>query len=398
MVGMKGIYNSIKSIGTIPCIFILFYFLDPFNLGFIFGYLLMGFFVINSKLLKLLPDFDIVLLFIFCFVYALFYSFDPAKGSQFIFIYMIFPSCFYLFGKYIAKRILDYKQLFNFIFALGVVFSIIALVSTSYDILINGFVQTKRDVSKIWGGDPINATGMASYLFANMCIPAIIFFGFSKKKIWFYIFSATIYITSVMCVLRLGSRTQLAISLIILIISVVFKMSSFSTLKNIGVIIVLFIGINLGFSYLNIDKDSDLLASYATRMDNKKYGAATAGGRTERWEKSITNLIEEPLGWPLEEFGYSHNLWFDAARIGGTLSFVILLMFSARAIWKTKKIIGFRKIHNEFRNIILVYAVAFNLQFFVEPTLEGSFNLFVFFCLFQGILNSGLENVRQRAV
>ncbi len=387
---MNSILTSIKKIGTFPCLIILGFFLDPFNVGHLFGYILLGFFVIYKELLKSLLDFDVFLLFLFSLVYALFYSFNPEKGTQYILIYLIFPASFYLFGKYITKSVSNYKELFYVLVVLGVVFSLLGLLSTGYDILTNGFVQTKRNVSKIWGGNRINATGMAAYLFANMCIPAIIMFGFNRRKLWFNALIGVIYILTFICVLRLGSRTQLGISLITLIISLVYKMSSMSAVKNIALIGVLFIGVNLGFSYISLDKDSDLLASYATRMDSKKYGAATAGGRTERWEKSIINLVEEPLGWPVEQFGFSHNMWLDAARIGGTIGFILLLLFSIKSVLKTKKILMYKFVDREFKNVALLYSIAFLLQFFVEPTLDGSFNLFVFFCLFQGVLNMGV--------
>ncbi len=387
---MSNIINSFRKIGFFQSFIMSMFFIDPFNKGYLFGYLVLLFFVAQKELLKSLLDQDFVVLFLFSIVYSIFYSLSPIKGTQYILIYLLFPSFFYLFGKYIAKSIVSSEQLFYFILIVGIIFSFIGLISTGYDILSNGFVQTSRDVSKIWGGEKINATGMAAYLFSNMCIPAVLMFGLLNRKWRVQFLLIVVFIVSLFCVLRLGSRTQIGIILVTLIISLVYKMSNLSPVKNIGIIVLLFVGLNIGFGSIVLDKNSDLLASYATRMDNDKYGASTAGGRTERWEKSLINLVDEPLGWSVEDFGFSHNMWLDAARVGSVIAFVLLVLFSTKSMLKVKTLLTKTAVPRALKNLILIMSIAFFLQFFVEPTLDGSFNLFVFFCLFQGIVNMKL--------
>ena len=126
-------------------------------------------------------------------------------------------------------------------------------------------------------------------------------------------------------------------------------------------------------------------------MDSKKYGASTAGGRTERWTKSLDNLIDKPLGWEISDFGYSHNLWLDVARSGTVIAFIILVLFSLRSLLNTKNSISNKHISFlPYKKIVMVLSLAFYLQFFVEPILEGSLQLFIFFCFFQGLINQNL--------
>ena len=137
------------------------------------------------------------------------------------------------------------------------------------------------------------------------------------------------------------------------------------------------------------------MTSYASRMDDKKYGAATAGGRTERWEKSLVNLVEKPLGWKLEEFGYSHNLWLDVLRVGGFISFFLLIAFTIRSLLQSKRAISVDSKNTALNNLIVIYTLAFYLQFFVEPIFEGSFHLMVIFCFFQGVVNGYRQKYSQ---
>ncbi|WP_299435371.1 hypothetical protein [uncultured Maribacter sp.] len=378
----------LKEIGIINCVLFSLYFISPFNTGFIFGYLLLLSLLLKKDFLKKSFDIDFVILFFFSVVYSIFYSFDLSLGSQYIFIYAMFPMTFYLWGKYFVSKSNSPKNLFTLILLLGSIYSFVSLISILFDINRVGFVVLERDVPMIWGGDPIPATGMGAYLLFNACIPAVLISRFKTSTIFPKILLIVLYALTVYCVLRLGSRTQLLITVFTIIVSLFFIISKQSAKKNITIFAFLFLIINIGVKYLDIDSKSDLISSYASRMDNKNYGAASAGGRTERWVKSINNLIQKPMGWELEEFGYSHNLWLDVLRIGGIISFFLLFIFTTRSLIQTRKALKLNKDNLILNNIILVYMLAIFLQFFVEPIFEGMFHLFVLFCLLQGITNS----------
>ena len=379
-----------KKIGLVPILLLIFYLIDPFNYGFAFGYLIFIYFFLSGKSLKPLLDKDIIFLTLFTIVYAIYYSFDPIRGAQFIFIYLLFPPTFYILGKLIAKKLSDYKDIYNALLIIASIYSSIALISVLVNIYKVGFVQVNRDVSMIWNSDPINATGMAAYLFANMCLPGIILFSFAKNKLKNNIILIVLYGLSLTAVLRLGSRTQLGITLITLFVSLIYFMAKQSIVKRSVSLLIITAFTIFSISYISVNAKSDAFSAYADRMDSKKYGAGTAGGRTERWTKSLENLVQEPLGWEVTDFGYSHNLWLDAARVGTVICFILLIVFSLRSFNKIHKFIRNKSISLPLKNLVLIYFIAFYLQFFVEPILDGSSQLFVFYCLFQGVVNESL--------
>lgn len=381
----------IKKIGLSPIILLTFYLLDPFNYGFAFGYLIFIYFFLSGKSLGSLMDKDFVFILLFTIVYAVFYSFNPIRGSQFIFIYLLFPPTFYLLGKLISKKLSDFQLIYRALLIIAIIYSSIALLSVLLDIYKEGFIQVNRNVSMLWGSDPMNATGMAAYLFANMCLPGVILFRFKQNTLITNIILIIIYLLSITAVLRLGSRTQLGISIITLTISLLFYLGKQSVLKKVISIIVLGIIIVFSVSYVSINSKSDVFSAYADRMDSKKYGAGTAGGRTERWAKSLENLIDKPLGWQVTDFGYSHNLWLDAARVGTIICFILLVFFSIKSVKSIYILIKKDSIPSPLKNLSLLFFVAFYLQFFVEPILDGSTQLFVFYCLFQGMVNESLN-------
>lgn len=377
--------SIINSIGYLRVILFLTYLIDPFNYGYLFGALLI-ISIITDKLLVEKLDLNFTLLLLFSICYAIFYIFNLELGSQFILIYALFPAGFYLIGKTFNNKSLNNTQLFYLLFASGFIFSLPAMVSVLTSIIDKGFVVIERDVPMIWGGNVIPATNMAAYFVLNMSIPAFLVAGFKKFNLPLKLLMISTFIISVLCVLRLGSRTQLSIFFITFIISLIFLIRRQTVKQNVTLFGILFLIFNVFLSYVSFDKDSDIMSAFAGRMESKKYGAATAGGRTERWTKSIVNLWEKPLGWDVTDFGFSHNLWFDIARVGGTLSFILLLIFTIKNAVNIKKAI-FRTPQNALLNTAFIcYGLSFYLLFFVEPIFDGYFPLFVFYCFFLGII------------
>ena len=305
----------INRIGYLSFIIITGYFVDIFNQGYLFGYMLVLFMMVNNRQIVKLIDTDSIVLLIFSIAYALFYALNPFGGPQLIIIYGIFPFLFFLFGKYIAKRLNNHQETHSFLLFLMLAYSFVAVISVLINIYQEGFVRFERDVPLIWG-NTINATGTAAMLFANMCIPAILLFSFKRIPKIATLILSVFFILSLIVSFRLGSRTQLVIFILTLVASLIFLMSKQAAHKKVFTFMICFFALNIVISYTTIDYDSDLLSSYAGRMESDEYGASTAGGRTERWVKSIENIFYKPLGWDVKEFGLSHNLWLDVARAG----------------------------------------------------------------------------------
>jgi len=385
----KSIWSSIDAIAMI---LLCLYLLDPFNFGYLFGYLAVIYIFTRKKFLLQNLDGDFTLLLLFSATYSVFYCFDLSLGTQYILIFLLFPPGFYLVGKYVAARAESPKKLGLLMFLISFVFSLTTLISVLLNIAAKGFVVLERDVPVFWDGHSIPATNMSALLTLNMCIPALLIVNFKRSSFFPRIFSIILFALSLTCVLRLGSRTQLGITLLTIMATILYLFTKQSAAKNALTFVALFVAVNIGFSYLSFDKNSDIMSAYASRMDSKEYGASTAGGRTERWEKSIINLVEEPLGWEVNDFGFSHNMWFDVARVGSVLAFILLVIYSIKSLIQIKNTITLDKSSVGINTMFLVYGMSFFLLFMVEPIFEGYFGVFTFFCFYKGVLNKYREN------
>ena len=392
---MSNSTSFLKSLGYFKILLFFIYIIDPFSLGYLFGTLLILSILLDKNFTKKL-DSNFYLLLIFSICYSIFYIFNLDLGVQFILIYALFPSFFYIIGKTFCSKIMGTKEIFKLLFISGLLFSLPAMISVILSISSKGFVVVERDVPLIWNNVKIPATNMAALFFFNMSIPAFLLAYFKKFTLFYKLLLILAFALSIFCLLRLGSRTQLSIFFITFLTSLLYLIRRQSIKQNVILFGILFFSLNIFLSFVSFSKDSDIMNAFAGRMESKKYGAATAGGRTERWSKSIINLYEAPLGWPVEEFGFSHNLWFDIARVGGTLSFILLLIFTIKNAFKIKNAFFLNPNNILLNTIFMCYGLSFYLLFFVEPIFDGYFPVFVLYCFFLGVVSQYIIN--QKAI
>ena len=376
--------KQIKEIGLPITLLFFLYLLNPYGLNIYLGYLLLGLLILQRNFLAKNMDWGVVLVLLFSLTYAAFFSFDPKAGKQYILIYAVVPGTFYLLGKFFAGRLNGNRtSLFFLLLLAGCVFASSAIMSVFMDILQNGYNIVDRNLPNYWTGSIVNATIMGSYFTIVMTIPALLIPHVKKLAIVHRIVLLFIYAIAVACILRIGSRTQLSISLITLLISLLYIMPRQSLRRNLFMFLLFFLLVFYVINTVSFDLDQDWLSAFANRMEDSK-DLASGGGRTDRWMKSLEYLFKKPLGWSEEEFGHSHNLWFDVLRIGGFLSFFLLLFFTTNGLIAVFRAIRKNKTAYALNNQIMVYTMAFFMVFMVEPIMEGMFDFFAFYCFFVG--------------
>ncbi|MBD1262680.1 hypothetical protein HZY62_18940 [Maribacter polysiphoniae] len=395
---MKALLTHINSIGFLVLGLLILYLLNPFNYGYAIGFILVAFVVVQGQFLSQNMDMDFFLLSLFSIIYALFYSFvaeSSGQGKQFIVIYAATPPFFYLLGKFLLRNRLKPKIIFLLLFSVSFIFSLSALISVLLNFSEGGFTQLERNIPMFWNDMPVSATAMGAFLTFNMCIPALLISSQAKKGVLFNLIAVIIFILSLICAIRLGSRTQLGVFLITTLLSLFYIFPKQSIKKNMILIGVLGIVIFYVLSRVSFDVEADWLTSFSNRIGKGSSDIASGGGRTERWSKSIQYLFKKPLGWDVNEFGYSHNLWLDVLRVSGFIPFFLLIIYSIRSFNQIKKTITLKPKFIALNAQILIYSIAFFLLFMVEPIMEGIFSSFVLFCLFKGVINKYYTNFKQ---
>ena len=388
---MSEVIKYATNIGWVVMGLFLFFLLDIGNYGYIGGYLLFVIIYAKKEFILGNLDIDFLLIVIFSVIYSLFSILSPPFYIQNVLFFGLFPPLFYLLGKYFVQKTPSLKLLYQALLLVGFLYSFSALVSVLLNLLQGGFIQFDRSIAMFWGGNTRTATLMAAYLTFNMCIPAIVLTSKDRLTQVQKIVCLVIFVLSLLCVFRLGSRTQLVIFLITLLTSILFVVPKQSIGQNVRLAVTLMLTVGLIYLYVPLDLDSEYLSVLGDRLQGNYAGSIdSAGGRTEKWAKSLNNLFNKPLGWDVEEFGHSHNLWLDVARINGLLPLLFLLIFTFRTWANTKKAIDLNKGEISFNTLILSFTLAANLLFFVEPVTEGLFSIFLIYCFFQGAIKKYL--------
>ncbi len=365
---------------------LLLYLINPYGLNIYIGYLLVPLVVIQKEFLIKNLDINFFILLLFSLIYAAYFSLDPVSGKQYIFIYAFVPGAFYLLGKFFVFKLKgETRNIFYLLLLFAIVFSVSAIFSVFTDLLKNGYSVVERNLPNFWTGNIVPATIMGSYFSLIMCIPALLIPRVKGLSIFVRIVLLFVYVVAIACVLRIGSRTQLGISIITFLVSLIYVMPRQSFKRNIVMSMLFFIGVFYLSNKISFDLNQDWLSAFANRMEDSG-DFTSGGGRTDRWAKSLQNLFEKPLGWSEDEFGHAHNLWFDVLRIGGVVSFILLVVYTSNVFVTVWKAIRKSSKTYFFNNQIIVYTLAFMTVFTLEPILEGMFDFFAFFCFFAGVV------------
>lgn len=392
----ESIIKSIKSIGVVPFGLILLYLLNPYDKGFLIGYVLFAFAYFGRGFSFQELDRTYLVLLIFSLVYAAFYFTDMNQGSQWLVIYATFPHVFYLLGKRLVPKDVGTKAMTHLLIIMGIVYSITAILSVGLNIIEGGFIQIERTIGDFWSGKQRLATAMGSYFVFNMTIPGLLIISKRNISMWVKLLLIGIFIISILCVFRLGSRTQIVLAFIGILVGIAYRMKSQNVQSNFKFIIVLFILLSLGINYISIDLDAEYFSSLGQRLQESE-NAGSAGGRTELWSRSIDNLIKKPLGWSIDEFGYSHNMWLDTARSGTIISFLIIIVFTILSVQNIVKALKLNPKAYFFNATLLIFNIIIFLQFFVEPVFDSPlYLLFIFFCLIQGFITKYVQNMEEK--
>lgn len=364
------------------------YLINPFNYGFLIGYIIFILLILNKNFIRRSLDFNLLIISTFSALYAIYYALGAteSQGIQYIIIYAITAPSFFLLGKFIIEGQERTKTPFYSLFIIATLFSISAIISVFLNFLEGGFAQLQRNLPMFWTGERVAATVMGAFITLNMCIPAILISNFSKLKWPFRIFAIVLFLVSLICVIRLGSRTQLVILGFTSVLAILFSYRVNTFRYNLVVFLILAGLIYWAMSKINLDANQEWLTTYADRMGSREAGISTGGGRTEKWMKSLGRIFTHPLGWSVKDFGHSHNMWLDVLRAAGVLPFILLWIYTFKSLKQILLLLKNDSVPSMVASIVLLYGIAFLLIFMVEPIFEGIYSLFATFCLYIGII------------
>lgn len=299
---------------------------------------------------------------------------------------MFLPAVMYLSGKQITFKYKSAVVAVFFLFMVMLLFTIVPMISVLEQVVIDGFSGV-RSLYLLWNRDfLVSSTGLGAYFSINMASISVLSSPnqskFQRRIRYLVVF---IFLISIVCVFRLGNRTQLLISGVAFFISLLYNYHLLSLRKKI-LMLALFL-IIIGYIFFLFSSESELIFFYLDRIGDKDYDFDSAGGRTEKWQLSLASILTDPWGWELSRHGYAHNLWLDVARVAGVMALLPLLLFTISSYFSFIKILQDKYVDRFLQTFILAFYFSIVSTFFVEPIMEGFYLFFLVYCLFVGTLN-----------
>lgn len=376
---MENLKTKLTGTELFAALLIMVYCFNVLNKGYYVVFIIIPFLVFLAFKNKIKIDMQLSTLIIFSILYSIILNNYGFRESNILFLNLIGPVIFYLFGHQIITRHNPKKVL-----------KILLLVAASLSLF--GFLNVLnsrgvsfdwRAVVSIWGGS-ITATGANTYLSLGLSLLPLVLLSKNKN---IKIISLLVFGISVYSLFSLANRT----GVLIILLSIIF---TFLFIGNLT-IRKLFMGITLFLSSFLIYQFiiTTILGERLSR------GNILSDPRFEAWNASINGLGDYPFGGKLTNLplSYVHNMWLDVGHEAGIIPLVLLSVFTILAIKKLATLLR-SDLSTDIKIIFLSFFVAFFVTFSLEPIMEGWYYYFNVFCFVFGMLSREISNIPKVSV
>lgn len=218
-----------------------------------------------------------------------------------------------------------------------------------------------------------------------------------EKRLPVKIMFLALFFATIQYMFMLGTRTQFAILLLIVILAALqFAYSEqgiAGVLKCIGImaVISLIAFLIYHFNVLSI-RDYILSTNLAARYQRRASLENADSFRFQSFWIGLRELIQYPMGGRASQV-YRHNMWLDVGRVSGIIPFCLLLVYSIKnfanvtVIWKNTKILP------SLRYLLLFLYIGAYVNCFVEPIWEGALNFFLALCVVDGMVSAMMRRL-----
>lgn len=355
-------------------------------LGDIIPYFILSFIVIavyqplylRGKItLRMVSKFSFILLAFFSIIFVLLYE----TTIENLLLYIVLPLLTFMTGWLVMKCCDDpnikLKRIIYVIVlacAIHAIFNTITNGGSANRVVIDYFTQEERSAT---GAGAINTFAMA----------LLAYFFIVRSKIVKVLGIICVSIASIYSLL-IGTRTQFIIMaitfLIILFLRIRESCPKQGTVKAVFILLMIVL-----ICYMIYEKN---LFGIADKLGETtlfaRLGLETTKDsdiyRMEKYKEGIVFIFSHLIGGD-KTVPYFHNMWLDIGRLAGFIPTLLMLIHSILIFKHVILIFRKKDIDFEVRYLLLSLYLGVFMNFFVEPILEGEYDLYLKFCLITGM-------------
>lgn len=255
----------------------------------------------------------------------------------------------------------------------------------------------ERTAYDFWTQDISAATGQASKL--TPFIACSFYLIFYNKNTYLRLLSVILLFATVIFDLGLAGRSALVLLLFSIVLSYFIGSmrakkvsSSAKVLVFVGLAVVaLFFAYSIDlFGIQEIFEES----SFNQRFNSPSGQDIDEDDRTRRKLIFLSHLLDYPFGgqhlcYDLK-VGHAHDLWLDTFDMAGLLPLLLLVGYTLASIYRAYRFYN-RPVNPYIATLVLVFFIIMNIQFYLEPIIEGSPKLLIFYCLIDSMVSRYLS-------
>lgn len=243
-----------------------------------------------------------------------------------------------------------------------------------------------RYVHNVWTGGITTATLQGTYFTCAIAVASLWTLGKSFLK---KVFGCLILIATIWNSMMTASRTAVFMVFILFIASYFLVEYRRKEKKAfVGIVIRTIIGLAVVAFLIYVAYSSNSFG-IQTRINSSYLGLRIASiskemsvPRSELWSLGISNILAHPFGYDKDI--YAHNLWIDFGLNGGVAPFVLLVFFSIASFTTCGRLVKRGNISDTTKSMVILSNIAFNINFMVEPILDGVPFMFFMYCMICG--------------
>lgn len=340
--------------------------------------------IIHKK--SIVTNLEMCILLLFSLSYCIFYSQYNSYITSTVIQIGIFPVVSYSIGLNLYRNCKDMGNKIIWAIVIG--------------LFINGALnmylfyqagENLRVVPQFWSGEILVATLNNCFfmMMASLLYISIFIIKKHRVKIILWICIGFGMVSSI----STASRTLIYVTILVFMLNLAihFYLNSDKASENLNIvlkasflvlIIITMFSVN-AFNLKDKYESSALSERFKTEnlnMDNEP--------RFITQLKVLGQVFEHPFGdKKIDLYGldYAHNMWLDTLYSVGIFPFIFLSIYSLLTIRRILKIIKNRYLSIEDTLILFSVTAAVNINFFLEPILEGLPYYFVLMCMINGV-------------
>lgn len=278
-----------------------------------------------------------------------------------------------------------------------------AILNMLYNFKLYGIMAIGlRLSSDFWTGEVSLSTGQAAKMVPFLsCVFVLLFYNKNNRL---KLFSFVTFILLIVYNFALGGRSVIILTVLSIVISlclIINRERDFKLARKLIIILSFTVFAFVLLYIFNIFSIQELFeeSSFSQRFNSEGGQDIEEDDRMSRKIRYLENIFKYPFGGQHlcfdEHIGHAHDLWLDCFDMVGFIPFILIVLYTIFSVLRAKQYYRNQYINTYYGVMIFSFFIIMNIQFFLEPIIEGSPKLLILYCFIDGLITNYLSLKRK---